>query len=141
MSSRTPDHRRVLWALLALSSVALLVLASMIEPDARGFGSHTQLGLPPCGFLTITGLPCPGCGLTTAFAHGVRGQWWLAASANPLGLALFFAACVSIPVGLVAAFRGWPLDALVDRLSLHRWALAIAACALFVWVARLAVAF
>ncbi len=139
MTSRKSDLRRVLWALLALSSVALLVVAAMIEPDARGFGSHTQLGLPPCGFLTLTGLPCPGCGLTTAFAHGIRGQWWLAASANPLGLALFFAVCASIPVGAVAAFRGWSLDALVDRLSLHRWALAVAGCALFVWVARLAV--
>ena len=124
-----------------LGTGTVLAIAAWLEPDPAGHGTHTQLGLPPCGFLTLTGLPCPGCGLTTAFAHGIRGQWWLAASANPLGLALFLVVCASIPVGVAAALRGWSLEAVIDRLSLDRWALAVVGSAMFVWAARLVVAF
>jgi hypothetical protein len=140
---RTNDdaQRRLLWWLLVGGSMLLLATAAVIEPDARGFGTHTQLGFPPCGFLTLTGLPCPGCGLTTAFAHGIRGQWSLAASANPLGLALFFVVCASIPLGILAAVRSWSLDVLIERFALNRWALAVAGCAVAVWVVRLAEAF
>ena len=31
-------------------------------------GTHQQLGLPPCNFVTLTGYPCPACGMTTSFA-------------------------------------------------------------------------
>jgi hypothetical protein len=116
----------------------VLAVAVAIEPDARGYGTHTQLGLPPCGFRLLTGSVCPGCGLTTAFAHGIRGEWSLAASANPLGLALFFVVCSSIPISITAALRGWSLDAVIERFSLNRWGLAVAVCAVAVWVVRLA---
>jgi hypothetical protein len=131
----------LLWWLLVGCSLLLLFTAAVIEPDVRGFGTHTQLGLPPCGFLTLTGVPCPGCGLTTAFSHGIRGQWSLAASANPLGLALFLAVCASIPLGILAAVRGWSVDVLIERFALNRWALAVAGCAVAMWVVRLAEAF
>jgi len=114
--------------------------AAAITPDPRGYGSHTQLGLPPCGFLSLTGFPCPGCGLTTAFAYGIRGQWSLAASANPLGLAMFLVVCLCVPLAVTAALRDWSLDAVIERFSLNRWALALAACAIVVWVARFAAA-
>ena len=119
----------------------VLVVAAAIEPDARGYGTHTQLGLPPCGFMLLTGSPCPGCGLTTAFAHGIRGHLSLAASANPLGLALFLVVCLCIPLGMIAALRGWSLDAVIERFGLNRWGLALAGGAVAVWVVRLASAF
>lgn len=132
---------RPLWWLWVAASAIVLWGSTAIEPDARGFGSHTQLGLPPCGFLTLTGLRCPGCGLTTAFAHGIRGEWALAASANPLGLALFVAVCAGIPLATLAAVRGWSVDDVIDRFALNRWALAVVGCALVVWAVRLAEAF
>lgn len=132
--------RRLPWLGVVAASVAVLAVAAEIEPDLRGYGSHTQLGLPPCGFLLLTGAPCPGCGLTTAFAHGIRGQWAMAASANPLGLALFLIVCACIPLGVTAALRGWSLGEVVDRFGLNRWALTVAACAVAVWVVRFAVA-
>lgn len=136
--SAVPLLQRLLWLSIAGGSAAILTVAAMIEPSPSGYGTHTQLGLPPCGFLLLTGSPCPGCGLTTAFAHGIRGNWALAISANPLGLALFLVTCCCIPLGLVAALRGWSVDSVVQRFSLNRWGLAIAGCAAVLWVARFA---
>jgi len=139
--SPTRLSQRLLWWAIVGGCVLVLVAAAAIEPDSRGYGTHTQLGLPPCGFLLLTGSPCPGCGLTTAFAYGIRGHWALAASANPLGLALFLVVCLCIPLGVIAALRGWSLDAAIERFSLNRWGLALAGCAVVLWVARFAAAF
>jgi hypothetical protein len=139
-ASSAPLSQRLLWWSMVGGCLLVLATAAAIEPDARGYGTHTQLGLPPCGFLLLTGSPCPGCGLTTAFAYAIRGHWSLAASANPLGLALFLAVCFCIPLGVTAALRGWSLDAAVERFALNRWALALAGCAVAVWVVRFAAA-
>jgi len=139
-ASPAPRLQRLLWWSIAGACGLALLAAWMIEPDARGYGTHTQLGLPPCGFLLLTGSPCPGCGLTTAFAYGIRGHWSLAVSANPLGFALFLVACSGIPLGMAAALRGWSLDDVIERFALNRWALALAGCAVVVWVVRLAAA-
>jgi len=136
-----PLSQRLLWLGIAAGSLAVLAVALAVEPDVRGYGTHTQLGLPPCGFLLLTGSPCPGCGLTTAFAHGIRGHWSMAADANPLGLALFFVVCACIPLGVTAALRSWSLGEVIDRFGLNRWAIAVAGCAILVWVVRFAVAF
>jgi Protein of unknown function (DUF2752) len=63
----------------------LLVLARRLEPDPRGFGTHTQLGLRPCVFLAVTGRLCPTCGMTTSFAWLTRGRIDRSWKANPAG--------------------------------------------------------
>jgi hypothetical protein len=138
--SRAARSPRWLWWTILGGCALILGVAAAIAPDPSGYGTHTALGLPPCGFLLLTGFPCPGCGLTTAFAYGIRGQWSLAASANPLGLVLFLVVCACIPLAASAALRGWSLDAVIQRFALNRWALALAACATVVWVVRLAAA-
>ena len=84
---------RVLLALWSLFLIAGFAFAFSLVPDRRGFGTHQQLGLPPCSFRTMFGIFCPTCGGTTCFSHFVRGQWWLAIKANPAVflLALFCA--------------------------------------------------
>ena len=128
------------WLLITTLGVAVLGVALFLEPDPRGFGTHQQLGLPPCGFRWLTGFSCPGCGLTTSFAHGIRGSWLRAAVANPIGLALFFAVCLTIPLGVVAVLRGWSFGQVIDRFALDRWALVFAAAAILVWIARISAA-
>ena len=137
-SATTLRFHRTLWWSIAFGGAFVLGIAAMLEPDARGYGTHTQLGLPPCGFRALTGSPCPGCGLTTAFAHAVRGDWLLAAAANPLGLVLFCVTCACIPLGVTAAVRSWSVDAVLRRVAIGRWALAVAGCAVILWVARFA---
>lgn len=84
---------------------AVLRLATQVTPAAIGYGTHTQLGLPPCLFLTLTHLPCPSCGLTTCFAWAVRGQFGKAFLANPFGVVAFLATVAAIPTALVLLWR------------------------------------
>src|SRR4051794_7336480 len=69
--------RKARWGLLAaaLGVLAVLGVARCLRPDPKGYGTHQQLGLLPCGFRAITGLGCPSCGMTTAFAWFVRGRF------------------------------------------------------------------
>ena len=81
---------RILLVGMALVFTVVLTLAFTLNPyDADGnprtMATHTQLGLPPCNFVTLTGKPCPACGMTTAFSLSVRGRWVEAWRANPAG--------------------------------------------------------
>src|SRR5438132_6029980 len=62
---------------MALGLVLVFAVAGWLDPyengRARRLETHMQLGLPPCNFRILTGLPCPSCGMTTSFALLVRG--------------------------------------------------------------------
>jgi hypothetical protein len=53
------------------------------------FPGHPSL---VCPLRTLTGVPCPLCGLSTSVEETVRLHWGDALQANPLGLALVLAA-------------------------------------------------
>ena len=59
---------RLASAAVAIGTGTVLGLAIWLEPSAAGHGTHLQLGLGECSFLTLTGQPCPMCGATTTFA-------------------------------------------------------------------------
>ena len=100
---------RLVYAGAAAACGTTLAIASQLDPAARGFGTHQQLGFGPCGFLALTGFPCPSCGLTTAFAWAIRGEFLRAIEVQPFGLLLFAAFCFSIPLALVLMWRGVPI--------------------------------
>ena len=87
------------WLLLAWSLFLLggFALAGMLEPDPRGFGTHQRLGLPPCTFRALCGIPCPSCGMTTSFAHLTRGHFAKAIEANVGGTLLALVCAAQIP--------------------------------------------
>ncbi|MBN2210670.1 MAG: DUF2752 domain-containing protein [Sedimentisphaerales bacterium] len=64
---------------------SVMVLASFLQPDPRGLGTHEQLGFPECGFYERTGWPCPTCGMTTSFSYVSRGQIVKAFIVQPAG--------------------------------------------------------
>ena len=97
---------RLILAGLALGLIAVLTTARVLSPDPRGFGTHTQLGLGRCAFLAITGKPCPSCGMTTAFAWSVRGQWGSAWNANPAGSIIAPLCFLLVPWLLVVSISG-----------------------------------
>ncbi len=96
------------WAMvvLALGMVAVFGVARRLEPSPTGFGTHTQLGLPPCRFAWVTGHPCPSCGMTTSFAWFVRGRPGRAWGANPAGCLLAVSCTVLAPWLLAGAATG-----------------------------------
>ena len=107
-----PGRRRRLWALLVLAGGgAILGISLWLSPDERGYGTHRQLGFGECGMLITTGLPCPTCGMTTAFAYTVRGRFIKALLAQPAGflLALATIACVAGAAWVVVTGRIAPI--------------------------------
>jgi len=119
----SPSEAAILIAVVLLG-VALVTAAASVQPDPRGFGSHEQLGLPPCGFALATGLPCPTCGMTTSFAYFVRLRPVDAARANPVG-AILFLVVVAAAVGSLFHLVIWRSPApVLDRLPPVRLLLA-----------------
>ncbi|MCR4410847.1 MAG: DUF2752 domain-containing protein [Thermoguttaceae bacterium] len=82
------DQSRRWAALLGVGLLVPLVVARLLEPDPRGRGTHEQLGLPPCSSVALLGVPCPTCGMTTAWAHSVRGHMVEAFRASAAGTLL-----------------------------------------------------
>jgi hypothetical protein len=119
MTAARPPYaqdRLLLWVCLA-GSVAVLGLAVWLRPDGRGFGTHEQLGLLPCGFKRVTGYPCPTCGMTTSFALLARGRFLAGARVQPFGALLFFATLVSALGSGLAGARAQPFGAFLFLLS------------------------
>ena len=97
---------RALLSVLGLGLIAGFCLAATLEPDPRGYGTHRQLGLPPCTVRLLLGIPCPSCGMTTSFAHLMRGQVADALRANAAGLLLALACAALVPWSWLSAFYG-----------------------------------
>lgn len=90
---------RSIAVLVLVGTLTLLGVALWVEPDSSGLGTHRQLGFPACTSITLTGYPCPTCGMTTAFSHTVRGQLPSAFMAQPAGLLL---ALMTILIGVLS---------------------------------------
>lgn len=135
-----PVHwgNRLAWFILFALPTAVFITAALLTPNPHGHGTHTQLGLPPCGFLVMTGLPCPGCGLTTSFTFIMHGDLVSAAYANPFGLLLFFVSFSCAVTALLGLVRGWPVVPVLERLHAERWAILLAVGSLLTWGIRLA---
>jgi hypothetical protein len=121
----------------ALALIGVLGLARWLEPDPRGYGTHVQLGLPPCTFFRLTGRPCPTCGMTTAFAWSVRGRVDRAWRANPAGC-LLAPTCAALAAWLAAgAARGRPVGTRSLDRPLTALLVATVAVSLAAWTVRM----
>lgn len=83
-----------------------LGVAVSLPPDPQGFGTHQQLGFPPCTFIQLFEIPCPSCGMTTSWSHLVRGDLYRAFRANCGGALLGLAAIILSPWFLVSGIIG-----------------------------------
>lgn len=81
-------HNRLIALPLFLAGSTVLGLAAMLTPRAEGLGTHRQLGLPPCQFEQVTGIPCATCGCTTSFSHAANGSLLDAFITQPFGAVL-----------------------------------------------------
>jgi hypothetical protein len=96
---------------MALGLVSVFGIAAWLNPydeagQARRMETHLQLGLPPCAFRFITGVPCPSCGMTTSFALLIRGDVRNSLQANAVGTLLALFCFVVIGWSIVSVVGG-----------------------------------
>lgn len=108
--------------LLAVASAAALICAVSLSPEQAADGPVV------CPFRLLTGLPCPGCGMTRAWVFAMHGQLRPALAANPfVVVALPAAIALIVGVAVAAVRRRQPpdvrpiLSSLAVRLVLIAW--------------------
>lgn len=122
---------------LVLLCATPLVTACFLQPASAGLGTHQQLGLPPCSMRFLLGIRCPACGMTTSWAHFVRGSWPASVQSNSAGFLLAVLNCCLVVAGMVAIYRGEKPSPAMQR----RFAYLLVAAggiAVLDWAARLA---
>ncbi|HMF55800.1 MAG TPA: DUF2752 domain-containing protein [Pyrinomonadaceae bacterium] len=129
--ARFSDNRRA-WALL-LGLSAIFIVSALWQPS-------DEPGLILCPFRALTGLRCPGCGMTHAFCAIAHGHLWRAIQYNPFSPLLFLA---SVLVWIYSAAALLRLDSIRHALSRLRPAQGVTWCLFALvmvwWVARLVV--
>lgn len=110
----------------------LLLLAFLLPAPG---GEHRLAGLPSlCFFRNVTGLPCPGCGITRAVVSCAHGDLVHAIAYHPLGPLVFL---TLLAVALSRLPRFSVIDLLSQRgVTLGAWSGVVALGA--IWLARLA---
>lgn len=136
MPARLGAIDRTLAFLFALGSLAVLIVGANLHADPAGHGTHTQLGLTPCGWLLATGHPCPTCGMTTAFTHACHGHFFAAMYTQPMGAVLAVASAIGFWISLHAGMTGSRFTLTVAKLLRPKglWLIAGAWAASWVYV-------
>jgi uncharacterized protein DUF2752 len=101
-----PRGERLAAGGVAAGAAAVLTVARLLTPDGRGLGTHEQLMLPPCLTTKLFHIPCPLCGMTTAFAHMAQGEFLLALRVQPVGALTFLLCIVVFFTALFCALTG-----------------------------------
>jgi hypothetical protein len=100
---------RIVLLCFALVFAVVLGIAVKLNPYRDGTtwtqATHTQLGLPPCQFFIVTGIPCPSCGMTTSFSLLMHGDLVNSLRANWVGTALATFCALFIPWSVLSVFR------------------------------------
>jgi hypothetical protein len=122
---------------LGLASSACLITARLLQPSPRGVGTHEQLGLPPCAFLYLTGIPCPSCGLTTSFAHAARLNFYEAFIVQPFGPILFCLMALSVPLSFYMIYSRISYAKLIDSAKSKLAINALVALYLLSWLYKI----
>ncbi len=127
---------------MALGLVAVFTTAVLLNPydetgAPRRMETHLQLGLPPCTFRLVTGVPCPSCGMTTSFSLLMHGDVVNSLRANAVGTLLALFCLALIPWSVASALlRRYFFVAALDRalmwvvlvfvvLLLTRWSILV----------------
>lgn len=99
--SATATRRWWLGDVAVIAAAALVLVLSMVLSPSTEMLTLFGQDIPVlCGFRRLTGVGCPGCGLTRSFVFLGHGQVWSAFQMNWLGPPLFVAVFLQIPLRL-----------------------------------------
>ncbi len=111
-------NNRLIGAVLCLAFLAPLLVGVNLRPSPTGLGTHTELGLAPCGFYLVTGMPCATCGMTTAVSFAAHGHLLIAFYTQPAGALLALICAMMCLIAGWSALSGMslqPIGALLGR--------------------------
>jgi len=108
--------------LLAVAAAVVLAVSFVVPPAELP-------GVPVCMFRNVTGLPCPGCGLTRAFCAISHGQFSSAWEYNPFGY-LFYAGAVALLLYPAVSRLRPGIDDRLLRSRILSWGLPLLAVAM-----------
>lgn len=118
---------------LAAGGAVALATACLLSPEL------VEDGPVICPFRRLTGLPCPGCGLTRSWVYLVHGWWRESFLAHPFGPVAVALVVVLAVLAARARLRRTPAPSL-DRIVKHPIAIAVAVAWLGFAVVRMAAA-
>ncbi|MEL6741711.1 MAG: DUF2752 domain-containing protein, partial [Planctomycetota bacterium] len=113
-------------------------LAAGLDASPEGHGTHTQLGLPACNWVSLMNRPCPTCGMTTSFTHAADGSLASAAAAQPAGTLLAIITAALAWGGVHTLVSGVALGPLLGGLLRARVIWVALGLLLAAWVYKIA---
>lgn len=129
-----------------------VLLITTVVIVARYYSPSDEATFVLCLFRKLTGLPCPGCGMTRSFCALAKGHWQQALQFHPLGPLAFFVfvavwirATIRIMSSLTESNPGWihRLSLVVNSADRLAWRFRLAQIGLFflltVWAVRLVI--
>ncbi len=122
---------------IIITFIIVITVGMLLTPSSSGVGTHESLGLPPCGFLVITGYPCPSCGLTTAFVLLLHGQITEAFLVQPFGVLLFVVFFIAAGLSVTALFLRLPFSAVLDSKHVDRLQMFLLVAMILAWVYKI----
>lgn len=131
--ARSAAHWIVLAVCLA-SPLGLVAARALLQPEPQGFGTHEQLGLPPCQSMDWFGVPCPGCGVTTSVAWFAHADAMRSLQTQPLGFLIGAVALFAAPLALFGVVRGVDLGEQARSFNRPRTWFALGAFACASWL-------
>lgn len=130
LSAERASGRPAAVEVVALGGAAALLVACSLPPD------HIEDGPVVCPFRRLTGLPCPGCGLTRSWVYLAHARWADAVAAHPFGALAAVAALVLVVAVVVARARRRPPPDL-NRFVRRPWVIGVVSAWLAFAVVRL----
>jgi hypothetical protein len=116
--------------IVATGGVAGIGVAFRLSPE------HIEDGPVLCPFRALTGLPCPGCGLTRSWVYAAHGWWRESFASNAFGMVVVAAILALAVIVVVRRVRRGPPPVL-DQLLRNPVAYGIGALWLAYAVVRL----
>lgn len=130
---------RISAALLCAVLSGVFAVAAVLVPDARGLGTHEQLGLGACPTLSLLHIPCAFCGMSTSFSLMIRGNVLSAILVQPAGALLFVIFIIVMTASVSFAIAGKMPSRIGTQLLSGRIVLASIGIVTVSWVYKIIV--